>query len=148
MSTRKQRRRREKTFRHEYETVLLDEEGNALPVDPEELRAEREAKSKNRGKPARSGKQQPAKSRSRPLREVPQPTWRRALRRGGLMGVAMFVLFVFVLKGGSGTARAVTATLYAVAFVPLTYFADRLAYRTYLRRTGGGDQTAGTKQKR
>ena len=29
MPTRKQRRRRDKTFRHEYETVLLDAEGNA-----------------------------------------------------------------------------------------------------------------------
>jgi hypothetical protein len=38
MPSRKQRRRREKTFRHEYETVLLDADGNEVPLDPEERR--------------------------------------------------------------------------------------------------------------
>ena len=54
-----------------------------------------------------------------------------------MMGVVMFVLFVFVLHGGSQTVRAiVTALIYAILFIPLTYWADRLAYRTYLRRSG------------
>ena len=33
MATRKQRRRREKSFRHEYEFVDRDEEGNETPVE-------------------------------------------------------------------------------------------------------------------
>src|SRR5215213_7177386 len=33
--TRKQRRRRRKSFRHEYEYVLVDEEGNEVEVDEE-----------------------------------------------------------------------------------------------------------------
>jgi hypothetical protein len=48
----------------------------------------------------------------------------------------MFVLFVFVLKGGSQSGRAITAGIYVVLFVPLTFWADRLAYRTYLKRSG------------
>jgi Flp pilus assembly protein TadB len=135
MATRKQRRRREKSFRHEYEFVERDEEGNETPVE----RIARERAEKKPTKTGRNGRQQPAKSkakRSRPVREVPPPTWQRALKRGGLMGVGMFVLFVFVIHSGSQAGRALTAVIYAVFFVPLTYWADRLAYRTYLRRSG------------
>lgn len=131
MATRKQRRRREKSFRHEYEFVDRDEEGNETPVE----RIARERAEKKQTKPGRNGRQQPAKpKRSRPVREVPPPTWQRALKRGGLMGVGMFLLFVFVLHTGSQAGRAVTATIYAIFFIPLTYWADRLAYRTFLRR--------------
>ena len=135
MATRKQRRRREKSFRHEYEFVDRDEEGNETPVE----RVARERAEKKEAKPGRNGRQQPAKAkakRSLPVREVPPPTWQRALKRGGLMGVGMFVLFVFVLHSGSQTSRAVTALIYGIFFIPLTYWADRLAYRTYMRRSG------------
>ena len=152
MPTRKQRRRREKTFRHEYETVMLDAEGNEMPVDPDEQRAEREERERGRERirPAGRGgtKKPPQKKRARPLREVQPPTWRRALRRGGIMGGLMFVLFVFVLKSGSTTARALTASVYAVMFIPLTYWADRLAYRTYLRRLESSGKQPAAKPRR
>ena len=138
MATRKQRRRREKSFRHEYEFVERDEEGNETPVE----RIARERAEKKPAKTGRNGRQQPAKSkakRSRPVREVPPPTWQRALKRGGMMGVLMFVLFVFVLHSGSQTSRMITAVIYGIFFIPLTYWADRLAYRTYLRRSGSAD---------
>jgi hypothetical protein len=133
--SRKQRRRREKSFRHEYETVLLDEEGNEVPLDPEELRREREERERQRAhaKPAQKGT--PAKrGTTRTLREPAAPSWNRALKRGGLMGGVIFVAFVFVLKGGSQSSRAVIAAFYAVAFVPLTYWVDRLAYRSWQKR--------------
>ena len=60
------------------------------------------------------------------------------------MGVLMFVLFVFVLHSGSQNSRIVTALIYGVFFVPLTYWADRLAYRTYLRRSGAAATGTGT----
>ena len=59
MPTRKQRRRREKTFRHEYETVLLDADGNERPLDEDELRSEREARAQSKSSAkaaAREGK--------------------------------------------------------------------------------------------
>ena len=37
-----------RTFRHEYETVLLDADGNERPLDDEELRAEREARAQSK----------------------------------------------------------------------------------------------------
>ena len=140
MSSRKQRRRREKTFRHEYETVLLDEEGNEVPLDPEELRAEREAKQleraqANAGRGKRKQKQQPARgARKRPLREPPLPSWRRAVRRGGTMGALMLLAFLFVLKSGPLPQRIGIGVFYGLAFIPLTYWIDRTAYRTYQRR--------------
>ena len=135
MPSRKQRRRREKTFRHEYETVLLDEEGNEVPLDPDEVKARKDER--ERSKPAAKSKA-PAKGRT--VREPPAPTWRRALRRGGLMGLVVFIAFTFVLKGGSQASRAGIAAVYAVAFVPLTYFVDRIAYRSYHKRLARQEQ--------
>jgi hypothetical protein len=141
MPSRKQRRRREKSFRHEYETVLLDDEGNEVPLDPDELKARKEAR--ERAKPAAKGKT-PDKGRSaRPLREPPAPTWQRAIRRGGLMGLVVFIAFTFVLKGGSQASRAGIAAVYAVAFIPLTYFVDRIAYRSYHKRLARQNEKKG-----
>ncbi len=50
------------------------------------------------------------------------------------MGGAMLLVFVFVLKSGPLLQRVGIGVFYAVAFVPLTYWIDRTAYRTYLKR--------------
>jgi hypothetical protein len=129
MPSRKQRRRREKTFRHEYGFVTYDEEGNEVEVDPAEIRPEKEK--------AEHAKPKPTGKSGRPLREPPAPSWRRSLRRGGIWGGLMFVVLVFFLPGtGSPASRVLVGLLYAAAFVPLTYWIDRLAYRNYLRRSG------------
>jgi hypothetical protein len=142
MPTRKQRRRREKNFRHEYETVLLDADGTEHAVDPDELRSEREAKAQARAesKPARTvqkGKQ-PAR-RSRGMREAPPPSWQRAFRRGGLMGGVMLVAFLFLFKSAPVGVRLAWGLFYGVAFVPLTYWIDRTAFRAYQRRAAKQD---------
>ena len=90
-----------------------------MPLDTTELRKKDEPKAK----PAQRGK--------RPVREVPPPSWRRALRRGGLMGGGLVVVMLTLFKGS-----AAIAVVYAVALVPFTYWIDRVAYRNYLRRTG------------
>ena len=136
MPSKKQRRRREKTFRHEYETVLLDADGNEIPLDPEELRAEREAKQRDRAKAkpvATKGKKQAARA-SRPMREPPLPSWRRAIKRGGTMGGLMLVAFIFIFKSGALVQRIGIGVFYGLAFIPLTFWIDRTAYRTYQRR--------------
>ena len=141
MPTKKQRRRREKSFRHEYETIVLDEEGNERPLDRTQERAAREERTRQRSKE----KAAPAK-RGRLGREPQPPSWRRALRRGGLMGGVIFVAFVFVLKGGSQSSRAAIAVVYAIAFIPLTYWVDRFAYRSYQRRRAKQQQTNAKKR--
>jgi hypothetical protein len=132
MPSRKQRRRRAKAFRHEYDLVLVDADGNEMPVDPDERRVEREAKDKQRAatKPAAAK----GSRGGRTLRQPPQPSWDRALRRGGVMGALMLLAFIFLFKSAPLGIRLAWGVFYAAAFVPLTYFVDRTAYRTYLRR--------------
>jgi hypothetical protein len=132
MPSRKQRKRREKGFRHEYETVLIDEEGNEVPLDPDEARAAREERHKERS----STKVKPA-AKGRPPRAMkvpPEPSWNRAFKRGGTMGALILVLFLFVLKGGSTISRVAVPVFYAIAFIPLTYVVDRWSYRMYQKR--------------
>jgi hypothetical protein len=128
MPTRKQRRRREKDFRHDVRVFEVDEEGNEVPIA--DLRAREE-------KDAKAAKAKPAQQKGRPargIREVPQPSWERALKRGGLMGGLMLVVFVFLLNNGPLAQRIAIGAFYAVAFVPLTYWVDRTAYRSYQKR--------------
>jgi hypothetical protein len=126
MPTRKQRRRRAKDFRHDMRVFEVDEEGNEVALA--ELRTPEERKPK----PA---KQQQVKSKSgRPQRVPPQPSWRRAVRRGGTMGGLMLVAFLFILKSGPLPQRIAIGLFYGLAFIPLTYWIDRTAYRTYQRR--------------
>ena len=127
MPNRKQRRRREKDFRHDVRVFEVDEEGNEVPIaelrpHDEKPTAKAPAKAQQRG---RSG---------RPVREVQPPSWDRALKRGGLMGAAMLVVFLLLFRNGPAAQRILIPVLYAVAFIPLTYWIDRTAYRAYLRR--------------
>ena len=128
MPTRKQRRRRDKDFRHDVRVFEVDEEGNEVPIA--DLRHREEA-----AKPKQAKKQPQQKGRGgRQLREVQPPSWERALKRGGMMGGAMLLVFVFLLNRGPIAQRVAIGVFYAVAFVPLTYWIDRTAYRSYLKR--------------
>jgi hypothetical protein len=125
MPTRKQRKRRAKDFRHDMRVFEVDSEGNEVALA--ELRTPEERKPKV--------KQQQAKSKSgRPIKEPPQPSWKRAIRRGGTMGALMLIAFLFVLKNGPLPQRIGIGVFYGLAFIPLTYWIDRTAYRTYQRR--------------
>ena len=132
MPTRKQRRRRDKDFRHDVRVFEVDEEGNEVPIADLRPREEKATPAKGKAK----GKSQPSKRGSRVLKEVAPPSWSRALKRGGLMGGAMLVVFLFLLKSGPLAQRLSIGLIYAIAFVPLTYFVDRTAYRSYQRRSG------------
>jgi hypothetical protein len=131
MATKKQRRRRDKTFRHEYGFVTYDEEGNEVEVESSDVREKKPEKPKTATPAKKGGK--PART----MREPSPPSWRRSLKRGGLFGGLIFVLVVFVMPAGNRTASVVTGLFYALAFIPLTYWIDRLTYRTWLKRQGG-----------
>lgn len=160
MPTRKQRRRRLKEKRHDYEFVYVDSEGNQVDDDdvPEEIRTE----PRERSEPARngtkpdatakqgsgkqgsgkqgSGKQKP-QSRQRARRTPQPPSWQRAAKRGGLLGIVIFALFSLTAKGNWGAVLPL-ALVYTLLFIPFTYMIDRFAYRRYLtaqeRSTGTG----------
>ena len=127
MPTRKQRRRRAKDFRHDMRVFEVDAEGNEVPLA--ELRTPEERK------PKAEKKQQPARTKGgRVMREPPQPSWHRAIRRGGVMGGLLLVAFLFLLRSGPLPQRILIGVIYGLAFIPLTYWIDRTAYRTYQRR--------------
>src|SRR5262245_57653563 len=86
-------------MRHEYELVLVDEEGEERTVEASELRAEKAAKTPAKGKAA--GKTAPtAKTKSgKPIREVPPPSWGRIWKRAGFVAVLLFVVLGYVGRG-------------------------------------------------
>jgi hypothetical protein len=129
VSSKKQRRRREKVQRHEWEYVEIDGEGNEAPVEPEKPKNAATAE-KTKAKP-----QQRGTGSARPLRQVKPPSWNRAIKRG-----ALFVPFLYIFLTALEHVNAVTAVgislLYSAVFVPMFFFVDRMAYRTYQRRAG------------
>jgi hypothetical protein len=136
--TRKQRRRELKSKRHECEFVYVDEEGNELddvPEEPADAPAKRERT--NGSKPATTQKRGAAqgKGRGRPVRQPPVPSWNRALKRGGMLGAVVFVLFSLTAKGHY-TSVVPLALLYTLLFIPFTYYIDRFAYRRWQARQG------------
>jgi hypothetical protein len=147
MPSRKQRRRELKQKRHEYEFVYVDGEGNELEELPdgfeEEPKKERTA-SRNGSNPAAKAKAQPQRG-GRATRTPPVPSWNRALKRGGLLGVVVFVLFSLTAKG-HWTSVLPLALLYTVLFVPFTYVIDRFAYRRWEARQSGGSSTPAKKR--
>jgi hypothetical protein len=148
MPSRKQRRRQLKEKRHEYEFVYVDGEGNELEELPdgfEEEPKERHSTSQNgNGSKPAAKKQQPQRG-GRTARTPPEPSWNRALKRGGLLGIVVFVLFSVTAKG-HWTSVLPLALLYTVLFVPFTYVIDRFAYRRWEARQPGGASSPSKKR--
>ena len=135
MPSRKQRRRRQKSFRHEYEYVVLDEEGNEVEVDPSDLRAEKQKAKPEQTKP-KAASQSKGRATTRLGRTIQPPSWRRVGKRALIFAPLMFVA-VSVLDKQLNTAQHAAQTLTLLAFfLPFSYAMDTVAYRMYLRRTG------------
>ena len=139
MPTRKQRRRQAKEKRHEYEFVYVDSEGHELEEPPEGVETEpkKSDERRNGSSPA------PQQKGGRAARVPQPPSWQRAAKRAGLLGIVVFILFSFsASRSHSGWASALLpAVIYTALFVPFTYMIDRYAYRRYLAKQQGG--TAG-----
>ena len=131
MSSRKQRRRREKLQRHEWEYVEIDGEGNESPVEPvKPKKATATATATPKGKTPAKG----TRTR-RPPREVKPPSWNRAIKRGALF-VPFLYIFLTALQHVDPLPAVGVSLLYSAVFVPMFFFVDRLAYRAYKRRLG------------
>ena len=149
MPTRKQRRREQKSKRHEYEFVYVDSEGNEVDEVPEELEQPAKRERTNGAKPAAAaakGQKSSAsgKGSQRQLRQPPQPSWNRALKRGGMLGIVVFVLFSLTAKGHYASVLPL-AFLYTLLFVPFTYYIDRFAYRRWEARQAGSSSSTAAK---
>ncbi len=131
MATRKQRRRRAKDQRHEWETVYVDAEGNEVEV-PED-----EAPSSN-GRSTTTKKAAAAPSG----RTVQPPSWRRVGKRGLLFAPAMFLLMTFIEPGTTYLERGFFTLQLLAIFLPFSYVMDRMTYRMWQKRLAR-DQAAG-----
>ena len=142
MPARKQRRRRAKDRRHDYEFVYVDEAGREIEPPPDERTpsgTEAKADAKSKGKPAQKGG--PARG-GRVPRKVQPPSWNRALKRGLMWGAVLTVLLAFGLGGKTSNlaARILPGVLYTILFIPMVYFIDTMSYRAYVKRTGDTSQ--------
>jgi hypothetical protein len=131
MPSRKQRRRRQKLQRHEYEYVVETDEGE---VPLEQLRDDGEARPRRDRATTRAGGTV-LDRRGRPMQK---PTLGRVFRRAAIFGP---VLAVFVYLTGRGELSAIGIAFNTVVllafFIPFSYLVDVLVYRAVLRRQRG-----------
>jgi hypothetical protein len=130
MPTKKQRRRQQKSRRHEYEYVYVDDEGNEVEVDPEELPV-----GKQNGKADRTARKSTGtKAPARGQRVIEPPSWRRAVRRAAIWAPLLVVAMMLINRNVS-PMQWVTSALFLIAFfIPISYFTDSMAYRMYRKR--------------
>jgi hypothetical protein len=126
MPSRKQRRRRAKERRHEWEEVWVDEEGNEVEPPSDDDAPRRNGK-RTASAPAR---------RQTGTRNVQPPSWRRVGKRGLIFAPLMF-LTVTLLSGELTIAQRLLNTAFLLAFfLPFSYAMDALMYRMFTKRSG------------
>jgi hypothetical protein len=123
MANRKQRRRREKGKRHEYEVVYLDDEGNEVDYEPDESEPRRErAAGRERAEPSGRGAIQP-------------PSWSRTAKRGLIFAPIMFATVLLISPDDATIGgQVVQALLLLALFLPFSYFLDSVLWRSHRRR--------------
>ena len=137
MPSRKQRRRREKQQRHEWEEVYVDEAGRE--VDPEvaaELDPAAGGTTRATAREARTAAKQPDRGR-----RIDPPSWRRTFKRGLLFFPLMF-LTIYLLAGDNITTlqKIVQTCVLMAFFLPFSYFMDSVVWRSHQRRLAKGNQ--------
>jgi hypothetical protein len=123
--TRKQRRRRAKEQRHEYEVVYVDDEGNEVEVDPDELQPTKERPQKHKADRAA------VRGRGR---GIDPPSWRRTFRRGLIFAPIFFATVLLIMPDRELAAAVFQTLLLLVIFIPFSYFMDRVFWRSYQKR--------------
>ena len=127
MPSRKQRRRRQKDRRHDWEYVYVDDAGHE--VEAPEAEAVISPNGKRAPQPSR-------KTQAGGMREVPPPSWRRVGKRGLIFAPLMFLTVTF-LSGNLTNAQRLVNTVFLLAFfLPFSYAIDALMYRMYKKRAG------------
>lgn len=125
MASKKQRRRREKLQRHEYEYVLETDEGEEVIESPRET----EATVKN-GKPGKA----PTGPLDRHGQPIPKPSLRRVVRRTVIFA-PLIAIFIYLTAPNLTVAGLIlNVALLLAFFMPLSYVVDTLVYRMLWRR--------------
>ena len=136
MPTRKQRRKRQKELRHEWEEVYVDAEGRELePEEVEEIlpeaatRPERRAGTRPKAKTSAKG----GGARRQP-RGIQPPSWRRVLKRALIFAPLMYIFIAFTTRESSPAVDLVITLQLLLIFVPFSYLMDSVMYRLWTRR--------------
>ena len=137
MPTKKQRRRNQKARRHEYEYVYLDDEGNEVPVEPSELRAEKNGQRDSKPGKGGGGGKQPVGRGAR--RKIEPPSWRRSARRALIFGPILVVAMMLFNRNLPLQQQLFPAVFLIAFFIPFSYFTDSLAYRMFQKRLNRRD---------
>ena len=126
MPSRKQRRRREKLQRHEYEDVSETEQGEVIQVEKPVERTKPDGKASARPAVKRGG------------REIPKPSMARVFKRTAIF--APLILIVVFWTGGDSTttSKIFTGVTLIAFFIPFSYMVDSIMYRVYSRRQNSG----------
>ena len=132
MPNRKQRRRREKLQRHEYEYVIETDEGEEILETP---RALERTPSQKRERQSR----RPSDRRGRPIQP---PSVARVLKRGAIFGPLLLVVTYITAPNLTTAQKIFNAALLIMIFLPFSYLVDLVVYRALMRRhrreqTGG-----------
>jgi hypothetical protein len=131
MPTKKQRKRQQKSRRHDYEYVYVDDAGNEVAVEPGELRPE-----KQNGKGDTRTRASSSKSATgrRGQRVIEPPSWRRAVKRAAIWAPLLIVAMMLINRNVSALQWATSALFLVAFFIPISYFTDSMAYRMYRKR--------------
>ena len=125
MASKKQRRRREKLQRHEYEYVLETDEGEEVIESPRSAAA-----GPTNGKPAK----EPVGPLGRDGKPIPKPSLRRVLRRTAIFG-PLIALFIYITGSDLTVAGLIlNVALLLAFFMPFSYLVDLVVYRMLWRR--------------
>ncbi len=138
MAKRKQKRRQQKARRHEWEYVYVDDAGNEVDVDPDELKTAKAAKAEQRARRTDTTKRGAQPGR-RAGRTVEPPSWRRVGKRALMIGPVVVIAMFLLNRGLPVAQRIVPAVVMLAFFLPFSYFTDSLAYKMYRKRM---DRTA------
>ena len=122
MATRKQRKRRQKGRRHEYEYVYVDDEGREVEAAPEEMRADKRTNGQAPQPVTRGG------------RKIEPPSWQKVGKRALWIGPLMFLTLTVIAKELTLAQRLSQTFLMLGLFLPVSYLMDRTLYRSTTRR--------------
>jgi hypothetical protein len=126
VASKKQRRRREKLQRHEYEYVLETEEGEEIPLE-----SPRGTERAGNGKAPVKQPDGPLDRRGRP---VQKPSLQRVLKRSAIFAPLIAAFVYFTAEDITLAGLIFNVVLLLAFFMPFSYFVDLFMYRMLMRR--------------
>jgi hypothetical protein len=125
--SRKQRRKREKLQRHEYEYVIETEEGEEIVERP---RLNEASSAAANGK----AEKEPTGLVDRRGRPIQKPSLQRVLKRTAIFAPLIAVFIVLTADGVTVAGLIFNVVLLLAFFMPFSYMVDTFVYRMLLRR--------------